>query len=82
MRKIALILFLSTFLVYQAQSQKVFYPDSNRQIHDLRAFTYALVDSLDHFSTDDMIAGKLDAGFSPYSSFPKPFPITGLLVKG
>jgi signal transduction histidine kinase/DNA-binding response OmpR family regulator len=42
--------------------------DSNRQLHELKAYTYILVDSLDKLTNDEIVSGKQDYRFQPYSA--------------
>ncbi len=71
MRYTALTILLVIGSLNQESSQQVYHLDSNRQMHDLRSFTYALVDSFDHLRPENIIAGIEDENFRPYSVFPK-----------
>ena len=66
MRNLLIITLLLTTSVTRAQT-KVYFLDSNRQIHDLKDHTYILVDSLGKFTDEQITSGKLDHLFGPYS---------------
>ena len=55
--------------VTKAQT-KIYLLDSNRQIHDLKAYTYVLVDSLEKYTAEQITSGKLDDQFRSYSITP------------
>ena len=67
MRKLLIIMLLLMASAIKAQT-KVYLLDSNRQIHDLKDYTYILVDSLEGFKNDQVISGELDGRFRPYSA--------------
>jgi signal transduction histidine kinase/DNA-binding response OmpR family regulator len=63
MKKLLLILCLLYAYWVQAQNTSLYELDSNRQVHDLKAFTYVLVDSLKQFPDSLIINGQADDRF-------------------
>jgi len=70
-----ILLYLSVMLTMQAAAQipaaGVYIIDSNRQVHDLRNYTYVFADSANRLSANDIISGNTDPLFKPYSSAQK-----------
>ncbi|MFN2440704.1 MAG: 7TM diverse intracellular signaling domain-containing protein, partial [Chitinophagaceae bacterium] len=60
------ILVLGTTVLYSQTTVYSF--DPNRQVHDLRAYTYILVDSLETFTDEQVTSGKLNDRFRQYPS--------------
>lgn len=66
MKKLLSILLLF-ILANASQSQQVYVADSMRQVHNLRPFTFVLVDSTNQLALDD-ISGKFSSRFRPVSA--------------
>ena len=70
-----ILLYLLVMLTMQAGSQipaaVVYTIDTNRQVHDLRSYTYVFADSANRFSVNDIISGKAALLFQHYASVEK-----------
>jgi len=55
----------------QISAGTVYTIDTNRQVHDLRNYTYVLADTTNSFSVNDIINGKAGSLFQPYASAKK-----------
>jgi signal transduction histidine kinase/DNA-binding response OmpR family regulator len=66
MRKALPILLLLLGCVVNAQEPAIYKLAPQRQLHDLKAYTFVLSDSLQQFSSTQVISGKLDKKFKPW----------------
>ncbi len=66
-----LLSFICALVFGQQDSQIVYKADPRIQLHDLRNFTEVLYDSTNKLSKDNIISGKYDHLFQPYSSIDK-----------
>jgi signal transduction histidine kinase/DNA-binding response OmpR family regulator len=63
-----LVIFLLVCTTATAQTGTVYHLDTNRQVHNLKAYSFVLVDSLRRFSEKEIISGRYDSLFIPYRS--------------
>lgn len=59
---------LLVFFSCMAQAQSFYEADSIRQLQQLKKYSYVLIDSVEKFSSKDVLAGEADHLFRPYES--------------